>query len=134
MTDLGRAEEIKRLSKLTKEMDDSPDRWSRMATKLGTNRPVGRVIAYYQEHMNKSMLKSKWTLEEDEYLMATITANPNISWGEVAEGLDGRTGQQCLHRYTKSLNPEIKHGRWTPEEDAILTKAVTDSMIKIMAG
>ena len=121
-------EEIKRLSKLTEEVDNSPGRWSRIAAALGTNRPVGRVIAYYQEHLNKSMLKSKWTGEEDDYLMATIATNPNISWSEVAEGLDGRTGQQCLHRYTKSLNPEIKHGRWTPEEDAILTEAVTGSM------
>lgn len=121
-------EEIKRLSEMTKEMDTSPDRWSRIAEKLGTNRPVGRVIAYYQEHLNKKMFKSKWTREEDEYLMAAVAANPNITWSDVAEGLDGRTAQQCFHRYTKSLDPEIKHGKWTPEEDAILTKAVSDSM------
>lgn len=42
----------------------------------------------------------------------------------VAGFLDGRSGQQCLHRWLKCISPEIKRGRWTPEEDASLVEAV----------
>jgi hypothetical protein len=31
-----------------------------------------------------------------------------------------RTHTQCLHRWSKVLNPEIKKGPWTAEEDAVL--------------
>lgn len=31
---------------------------------------------------------------------------------------------QCLHRYNQVLNPEIKKGPWTEQEDAILRKEV----------
>jgi len=46
------------------------------------------------------------------------------NWQQVANCLEGRTGQQCLHRWTKTLNPKIKRGRWTEEEDKRLTLAV----------
>ena len=39
--------------------------------------------------------------------------------------MPGRTGQQCLHRWQKSINPTIRRARWTAEEDARLTTAVS---------
>lgn len=41
------------------------------------------------------------------------------SWQQVAACMVNRTGQQCLHRWTKSLNPTIRSGRWTKEEDEV---------------
>ena len=35
-----------------------------------------------------------------------------------------RTPAQCATRYRASLNPAIKRGAWTPEEDALLKQAV----------
>ena len=38
----------------------------------------------------------------------------------VASFLDGRTGAQCMHRYLKSLDPQIKKGKWDKEEDDVI--------------
>jgi hypothetical protein len=35
-----------------------------------------------------------------------------------------RTDQQCLHRWTKTINPTIRAGRWLPHEDMRLKLAV----------
>jgi len=42
------------------------------------------------------------------------------NWTTVADSLDGRTGKQCRERWTNHLNPGIKKGNWTDEEDRII--------------
>ena len=44
--------------------------------------------------------------------------------------MPGRTDSQCLHRWTKVLNPQIKKGLWTKEEDELLGKLVSESGAK----
>lgn len=46
------------------------------------------------------------------------------NWQQVAHILDNRTGQQCLHRWSKTLNPAIRRGRWRVDEDEALRNAV----------
>jgi myb proto-oncogene protein len=41
---------------------------------------------------------------------------------QIASVMPGRTGQQCLHRWTKNLNPNIRKGKWLPEEDKVRTQ------------
>jgi hypothetical protein len=39
------------------------------------------------------------------------------SWTQMAAALlPGRTGPQCLRRWERTLNPEIKAGPWTRDE------------------
>jgi len=38
-------------------------------------------------------------------------------WAECSEYIQGRTGKQCRERWINTLNPEIKVGAWTEEED-----------------
>lgn len=35
----------------------------------------------------------------------------------MAAELPGKTGQQCLHRYVKGLDPNIRHGKFELHED-----------------
>lgn len=42
----------------------------------------------------------------------------------VSSRLDGFTGQQCMHRWTKALRPTITHGKWLEEEDKRLVMGV----------
>lgn len=46
------------------------------------------------------------------------------NWKKIAERLKDRTDVQCLHRWQKVLNPEMKKGPWTEEEDRILIQKV----------
>ena len=39
------------------------------------------------------------------------------NWKLIASYLDGKTEVQCLHRWTKVLNPNVTKGPWTQEED-----------------
>lgn len=39
------------------------------------------------------------------------------NWKMVANYLPGKTEVQCLHRWTKVLNPNLTKGPWTEEED-----------------
>ena len=46
-----------------------------------------------------------------------------ISWNAVAHYVDGRTPNQCTHRYKKSADPNILRGAWSRDEDIALLKA-----------
>ena len=49
------------------------------------------------------------------------------NWKAIAGQVPGRTGSQCLHRWSRVLNPKIKKGPWAPEEDKLLVDLVADS-------
>lgn len=98
--------------------------WQLIASQLGTNRTAIQCFMMYQRKLNPNFLKGKWTTEEDEQLMAALKIYGTQNWQEVAQMMDGRTGQQCLHRYEKAINPQIKRGRWTSDEDELLRQAV----------
>jgi hypothetical protein len=70
------------------------------------------------------VVKSKWSVEEDGILREAVKKYGESNWQTVANMLEGRTGQQCLHRWTKTVNPVIKRGRWSAEEDKMLLAAV----------
>jgi myb proto-oncogene protein len=46
------------------------------------------------------------------------------NWKMIAAYLPGKTEVQCLHRWTKVLNPGLQKGPWTPEEDSLLRELV----------
>ena len=62
----------------------------------------------------------KWTLEEDERLKAAVQRTGAKNWRKVADIVGGRTSIQCLHRWTKILQPGLVKGAWTKEEDNLL--------------
>jgi len=67
----------------------------------------------------------KWTPDEDELLTEAVKKFGDKNWTAVASMLGSlRTGQQCLHRWQKTLNPTIRRGRWEQEEDNLLAMAV----------
>lgn len=89
----------------------------------GTNRTPTHCFARYQRSLNVNMTKSKWTEEEDRILLEAVKLYGLKNWGQVANCLEGRTGQQCLHRYQKTLCPDLKKGKWEWEEDRRLQLA-----------
>lgn len=44
-------------------------------------------------------------------------------WVAVSREVPGRDNEQCRQRWTKRLDPNIRRGQWTPEEDARLLAA-----------
>lgn len=47
------------------------------------------------------------------------------NWSFIASKLNGRIGKQCRERWHNHLNPDIRNGKWTEEEDNIILEAHT---------
>jgi myb proto-oncogene protein len=63
--------------------------------------------------------RRKWTKQEDKELVEAVRLYGNKNWQQVAHCLKDRTGQQCLHRWQKTLSPDIRRGRWISVEDMV---------------
>ncbi|KAL9642120.1 hypothetical protein ABK040_007125 [Willaertia magna] len=92
--------------------------------KIGHKRRPIHCFRRYQRSLNINMMRSKWTKEEDMKLIEAVKLYGEKNWQQIASHLEGRTGQQCLHRWLKTLDPKIKKGKWTVEEDKRLIMAV----------
>lgn len=63
-----------------------------------------------------------WSLSEDERLIELVKEYGGKHWSRIASMLPGRTGKQCRERWCNNLNPSLKKGAWTAEEDDIILK------------
>ena len=66
--------------------------------------------------------KTAWTREEDELLLS-LYAIHSTKWSVIARQIPGRTDDACSKRYREALDPSLKKGDWTPEEDLLLLQA-----------
>ena len=69
--------------------------------------------------------KNFWTPEEDQKLTDLVNSyNDHPKWIEIASQMPGRKGNQCRERWFHSIDPKIKRGDWTDEEDQLLIDLV----------
>jgi hypothetical protein len=73
--------------------------------------------------LDPSINSGKWTLEEDAKLTDAVKEHGK-KWDAVAVMVPGRTNVWCRARWAESLDPDLRTGKWTGEEDAKLTGAV----------
>jgi hypothetical protein len=69
----------------------------------------------------------RWSKEQDKLLTDAVKEWGEKNWKAIASQVPDRTDSQCLHRWTKVLNPKIKKGLWQPEEDTLLIDLVKAS-------
>ncbi|KAF9936998.1 hypothetical protein BGZ65_001890 [Modicella reniformis] len=67
-----------------------------------------------------------WTPEEDECLRAAVQlyGDKTEKWAKIAACVPGRTNKNCRKRWFHSLDPKLKKGPWTEEEDHLLKTGV----------
>ncbi|EFJ51096.1 transcription factor Myb5, partial [Volvox carteri f. nagariensis] len=70
--------------------------------------------------VNPNITREKWTPEEDSRLTRFVQEIGVGKWATVARHLPGRTDQQCMGRWRRHLDPNIRKDAWTAEEDARL--------------
>jgi hypothetical protein len=63
---------------------------------------------------------------QDANLRLAVVQHDFKNWKLIAGHLQGKTEVQCLHRWTKVLNPELTKGPWTEEEDRLVLELVTE--------
>ena len=101
--------------------------WDTIAQELGTYRSAYQCMFQYQTRLNDSLRKSKWTEQEDNYLKEVVERcrfGSYIPWSKVAYFMPGRSKSQVFNRWAYSLNPSIKRGRFTKEENILMVAAV----------
>lgn len=52
---------------------------------------------------------------QDAILRKAVQDNGGKNWKQIALQIQGKTEVQCLHRWTKVLNPKLTKGPWTEE-------------------
>ncbi|KAL4814502.1 hypothetical protein BDW67DRAFT_165874 [Aspergillus spinulosporus] len=95
--------------------------WSAIAEKL-----PGRTNKDCRKRWTKISLSSRkgtWTGAED-HLLRKAVAKFGFQWTKVAEMVGSRHPDQCAKRWHHSLDPNVKRGPWTAEEDRSLLEAV----------
>ncbi|KAF7731018.1 Myb-like DNA-binding domain protein [Apophysomyces ossiformis] len=98
--------------------------WHEIAVKLGTNRTAAQCFSHYQAGTNNKHSKRRWSKEDDDALRESVGLIGDRNWQQVAAMVGERTGQQCLQRWMKSLDPAIRRSKWTEEENTALRAAV----------
>jgi len=110
-----------------------PHKWSLIATHVPNRTPM-QCSARWVGALNPSILKGRWTSQEDNALKEAVShyinsvdsqGNPQpIPWNKVSKRIPQRTGAQCQARWTEALDPRIRKGKWSPSEDEILKEGV----------
>lgn len=67
------------------------------------------------------IVKGKWTKEEDNKIIELVNLYGK-SWCQIAKEFKSRNGKQIRDRYLNVLDPSINKGKFTKEEDELLTK------------
>ena len=71
-------------------------------------------------YISPEINKGPWTPCEDKLLIEYVKRFGPKKWNDCAEFLKNRTSKQCREHWKNCLDPEIKKGDWTFEEDLIL--------------
>ncbi|XP_047907258.2 snRNA-activating protein complex subunit 4 isoform X2 [Anser cygnoides] len=117
-------EETERLKKIAAEHGYLD--WQTIAQELGTNRTAFQCLQKYQAY-NKDLKRKEWTKDEDLMLLELVQemrVGSHIPYKKIAYYMEGRDSAQLIYRWTKSVDPSLKKGPWTPEEDSMLLAAV----------
>ena len=69
--------------------------------------------------------KGLWTKEEDDLLKRLVLESPNsrAEWSSIATRMVTRNSKQCRERWLNHLNPHIRKGEWSAEEEEIFIDA-----------
>jgi hypothetical protein len=114
------------------------EEWNLIASKI----PHKTSIQCMQKFKNsqRSAKKGNWSPEEDKILLDWVDTYGHTKWTECSKLIKGRCGKQCRERWVNILNPEVKKGNWSVEEQEKIFKNLNvhytswSSLSKILPG
>mmetsp|Transcript_30302 Transcript_30302/g.59180 ORF Transcript_30302/g.59180 Transcript_30302/m.59180 type:complete len:387 (-) Transcript_30302:1477-2637(-) len=81
------------------------------------------VMAHKAEDASYDYSRRPWSKEEDDLIVKLVAEHGTKTWSLVGNKLQCRSGKQCRERYKNQLDPSIKRGPWTDEEDVLIVNA-----------
>ena len=61
--------------------------------------------------------------QEDNLLIELVQKHGTRTWSAIVAQMPGRTGKQCRERYRNQLDPHIRRGPWTEDENRAILLA-----------
>jgi len=78
------------------------------------------LVAGKSQSPSVAHVKGPWTPAEDALLLSLVAQFGIQAWTAVAACMPGRSGKQCRERWLNQLDPSVRRGAWTFEEDEAL--------------
>ena len=79
------------------------------------------------EDKKNNCYKGPWTEEEDALLRSLLASSSGLPknklWVEIGQAMKQRNGKQCRERWLNHLNPRVRKGEWSVEEEQIFLEA-----------
>ncbi|XP_068166770.1 snRNA-activating protein complex subunit 4 [Antennarius striatus] len=116
-------QQLKEISRRHKERD-----WEAIATELGTGRTAFLCLQTFQRFASDSLRRGSWTPDEDNQLRELVEKmriGNFIPYTQMSYFMEGRDPAQLVYRWNQVLDPSLKKGQWTKEEDQLLLRAVS---------
>lgn len=102
--------------------------WNEITQNHLTKFSTREVLSHYCNVVSPHINRQPWTVEEEKSLLRLIEKYEEREWSCIASELGtGRTPFSCLQHYQQTLNRRLVNAEeWTPEEDALLRKAMEE--------
>ncbi|XP_040067477.2 snRNA-activating protein complex subunit 4 [Ixodes scapularis] len=101
--------------------------WDTVAERMGGTRTAFQCAERYHHKLTSRIKKGHFSEEEDKNLLTLIALcrkGDEIPWTQVSYHMEGRTRTQLYYRWERALNPDLRRGKWSKEEDMMLIAAV----------
>ncbi|XP_055642257.1 uncharacterized protein LOC129779038 isoform X2 [Toxorhynchites rutilus septentrionalis] len=106
--------------------------WMRISNvNISGRHSVAACIGIWNNYMIPGLVRSSWNHNEEKQLLAATEKYHRQNWIEIAKEVPGRSPYQCFVHYQTTFSDlaQIKHERWTEEEDELLVKLVDENRI-----
>jgi len=104
---------------LTSINSEGRKNWKFIATLLENKTPI--QCFYRFRKINPTIVKTKWTSTEDNILLQLHDINGN-NWSKISKIMKSRGSKQIRDRFINNLDPKIKRGNFTIDEDLKILK------------
>ncbi|XP_051806828.1 snRNA-activating protein complex subunit 4 isoform X2 [Acanthochromis polyacanthus] len=119
-------EEVQHLKEVSRRHGDR--HWDVITTELGTGRTAFMCLQMFQRFVSGSLRRGSWTPSEDALLRELVEKmriGNFIPYTQMSYFMEGRDPAQLIYRWNQVLDPSLKRGPWTKEEDQLLLRAVS---------
>jgi len=126
--------ELKKSGKWTEEEDNQLQQivpiynerhWRKISQHM-QGRSAIQCLHRWTKILKPGLVKGPWSVEEDDRLIVWVQEKGPLKWAQCAHLIPGRSGKQCRERWFNNLNPNVKKGEWSPEEDDMIFKLYVD--------